>query len=185
MSRFSALAQLGESLAATKKKLQQRALIGAYLKSLPSDEVAVASRLLIGRVFPESDARILNMSASAVDRVLQQMTGAPLDWNAIGGAVDFGDAVEKWLSYREHKAKGKPLQLMEVYQAYEAIAQDTGARSRERKDQRVLALLKRAAPLEAKYIVKYPSQLPRHSVRAVEPDGEILPRPGQCTNSRA
>src|SRR2546428_4712568 len=155
MSRFAELAALGEALAATKKKLEQRALIGAYLKGLPPDEVALAARLLIGRVFAESDARILNLSATAVDRVLKHVSGAVLDWEAIGGAVDFGDAVEKWLRLRRHKPRGEALTLPEVYRAYEAIAGDTGAGSRERKDRRVLALLQRASPTEAKYIVKH------------------------------
>jgi hypothetical protein len=54
LTLFRQLAQLGEALAATKKKLEQRTLIGAYLKSLPPEEIAVAARLIIGRVFPES-----------------------------------------------------------------------------------------------------------------------------------
>lgn len=155
MSTLNELAELGESLAATTKKLEQRALIGAYLKALPPEEVAIAARLLIGRVFPESDPRILNLSASAVSRVLRQLTGADMDWSAIGETVDFGDAVEKWLNACQHKPKGKPLQLSELYSVYEAIAQDTGAGSRERKDNLVLALLSRASLLEAKYIVKH------------------------------
>lgn len=158
MSSFKQLAEVGEQLAATKKKLEHRALIAAYLKSLPPDEIAVAARLLIGRVFPESDPRILNLSTSAVDRVLAQLIGAPLDWEALGGAVDFGDAVEKWLTLRQHKPHGAPLQLLEVYRAYETIAENTGAGSRERKDARVRELLTRATPLEAKYIVKHLSK---------------------------
>src|SRR5512144_593472 len=146
MSDLLQLAHLGESLAATKKKLEQRALIGEYLKSLPPDEIAIAARLLIGRVFPESDPRILNLSASAVSRALRQLTGTDMDWGAIGETVDFGDAVEKWLNAHQHKPKGKPLQLPELYAVYEAIAQDTGAGSRERKDKLVLALLSRTSP---------------------------------------
>jgi len=38
MSTLRSLAELGEALAATKKKLEQRALIGAYLQSLPRAE---------------------------------------------------------------------------------------------------------------------------------------------------
>ena len=40
MSTLRSLAELGEALAATKKKLEQRALIGAYLQSLPRAEAA-------------------------------------------------------------------------------------------------------------------------------------------------
>jgi DNA ligase-1 len=155
MSPFLKLARLGEALAATKKKLEHRALIGAYLKSLPPEEIAIAARLVIGRVFPESDPRVLNLSGSAVGQAIEDLTGASMDWNAVGVAVDYGDAVEKWLTARGHAPQGEPLQLLEVYAAYEAIALDTGPGSRERKNQRVLDLLRRATPLEAKYLVKH------------------------------
>ncbi|MBI5032455.1 MAG: ATP-dependent DNA ligase [Chloroflexi bacterium] len=155
MSLFYHLTDLGDALAATKKKLVHRALISEYLKTLPPDEIAIAARLLIGRVFPESDPRILNISGSAIDRALEQITGTPLDWNAIERAVDVGDAVEKWLTLRQHQVQGEPLQVLEVYQAYEAIAQDTGAGSQERKDARLRELLARATPRQAKYIVKH------------------------------
>lgn len=70
MSLFLDLATLGEQLAATKKKLEHSALIGAYLKQVAPDEIAPASRLLIGRIFPESDSRIVNISGTALNRVL-------------------------------------------------------------------------------------------------------------------
>ncbi len=155
MSLFSQLAELGDQLAATKKKLEHRAIIAAYLKSLPPDEIAIASRLLIGRVFPENDPRILNLSGSAVNRVLEKICGAELTWDKIGGAVDYGQAVEKWLKLYAHQPRGDPLTLSEIYHAYEAIAQDIGAGSRERKDARLVELLSRATPREAKYIVKH------------------------------
>jgi len=148
------LAQLGEALAATKKKLEHRVLIGAYLRSLPPDEIAIAARLIIGRVFPESDARVLNVSGSAITQAVETLTGATLDWGAIGAAVDYGDAIERWLTSRGYAAQGEPLGLLEVYRAYETIAADNGPGSRERKQAHILAVLRRATPLEAKYLVK-------------------------------
>jgi DNA ligase-1 len=155
VSSFSQLAQLGESLAATKKKLEHRALIGAYLKSLPPDEIPIAARLIIGRPFAEGDPRILNLSGSAVSQAVEVLTGAPVAWSDVEGVVDFGEAVQKWLELRGHTAQGQPLGLLEVHQAYDAIAQDTGPGSRERKGERVVGLLRRASPVEAKYLVKH------------------------------
>lgn len=152
MSLFLALAQLGDRLAATKKKLEHSALIGAYLKSLPPEEIAPAARLLIGRIFPESDPRIVNISGAALTRVLESVVGAPIEWS--GTAVDFGDAVEQWLTGRAWQPQGAPLELLQVYGAYEEIAEISGAGSRERKDQVLAALLRRASALEAKYITK-------------------------------
>ncbi len=152
MTAFRDLAQLGERLAATKKKLEHSALIGAYLKSLPVQEIAPAARLLIGRVLPESDPRVVNLSGSAVTRVLEALVGSPMDWS--GSAVDFGDAVDKWLSSRGWTPRPSPLDLMEVFNAYQEMAETTGAGSRERKDALLSELFARATAVEAKYLVK-------------------------------
>lgn len=153
MTAFSDLALLGEQLASTKKKLEHSALIGAFLKNLPPDELAPAARLIIGRVFPESDPRIVNLSGTAVVRVLETLVGAPIDWS--GSAVDFGDAVDQWLTSRHWTPRPPPLELMDVYHAYEEIAETTGAGSRERKDALLAGLFARATPVEAKYIAKH------------------------------
>ncbi|OQY95392.1 MAG: hypothetical protein B6D41_06235 [Chloroflexi bacterium UTCFX4] len=152
MSLFLDLATLGEQLAATKKKLEHSALIGAYLKQVAPDEIAPASRLLIGRIFPESDPRIVNISGAALNRVLEQVVGAEIEWS--GSAVDFGDAVAQWLTARKWKPQGEPLQILDVYHAYEEIAQATGSGSRTRKDALLAALFRRASIVEAKYITK-------------------------------
>jgi DNA ligase 1 len=153
MTAFSELCELGERLAATKKKLEHSALIGDFLLKLPPGQVAPAARLIIGRVFPESDKRIVNLSGSAVVRVLEMLVGAPMDWTT--SAVDFGDAVDEWLTSLHWTPRPPPLELMEVYHAYEEIAETTGAGSRERKDAVLLDLFARATPLQAKYIAKH------------------------------
>ncbi len=156
MSAFRDLAELGEQLAATKKKLEHSRLIGAYLKSLPPEEIAPAARLLIGRVLPESDPRVVNLSGAAITRVLETVVGAPVEWS--GSAVDFGDAVEKWLTARGWIPRPSPLALLEVFNAYQEIAETTGAGSRERKDALLADLFARATPVEAKYLVKQVTQ---------------------------
>jgi DNA ligase 1 len=153
MTAFLDLAQLGERLAATKKKLEHSALIGTFLQNLSPDELSPAARLVIGRVLPESDPRVVSLSGSAVDRVLETLVGAPIHWS--GSAVDFGEAVEQWLVARGWAPRPPPLELMEVYRTYEEIAEMTGAGSRERKDARLRELFARATPLEAKYIAKH------------------------------
>jgi DNA ligase-1 len=153
VTAFLDLAQLGERLAATKKKLEHSALIGTFLQNLPPDELSPAARLVIGRVLPESDPRVVSLSGSAVDRVLETLVGAPIHWS--GSAVDFGEAVEQWLVARGWAPRPPPLELLEVYRTYEEIAEMTGAGSRERKDARLRELFARATPLEAKYIAKH------------------------------
>src|SRR5581483_1038617 len=128
------------------------ALIGAYLKRIEPEEIAPAARLLIGRIFPENDPRLVNVSGAAFSRVLERVVGAPIEWS--GSAVDFGDAVAQWLTARGWVPRGEPLQLLEVYHTYEEIAQVTGSGSRTRKDDLLAALFQRATTLEAKYLAK-------------------------------
>jgi DNA ligase-1 len=163
MSSFRELAELGEAVAKTKKKLEQRSLIAKYLKSLPQEEVAIAARFIIGRVFPENNARILNVSSSSLSRVLTALAGE-MNWSQIGRAVDYGEAVEKWLALQKHRPQVQRLELSGVYSAYEEIAGDTGSGSRQRKDARLRELFQRATPLEAKYLVKQVTQETRIGV---------------------
>lgn len=155
MSTFEDLAHLGERLAATKKKLEHAARIGAYLTSLPADEIEVAARLLIGQIFPEGDPRILNLSGAAIERAIQQALGGTSVFAEIDGAVDFSDAVEKVLTKRGHTRGGAPLTLAEIYRAYAEMADMAGEGLREQKDARLSELFARASPLEVKYIVKH------------------------------
>src|SRR5690348_12216713 len=152
MSLFIDLANLGEQLSATKKKLEHSALIGAYLEQIEPEEIAPAARLLIGRIFPESDALIVNISGAALNRVLAEVVGAEIEWS--GSAVDFGDAVAQWLTSRNWKPQGEPLQILDVCRTYEEIASATGTGSRGRKDELLAALFRRASIVEVKYITK-------------------------------
>src|SRR5205823_13298503 len=58
---FLRLADLTEKLEGTTKRLEKRALLAAFLRSLRRDEVAPAIHLIIGRIFAESDSRALKV----------------------------------------------------------------------------------------------------------------------------
>ncbi len=155
MSTFEALANVGDQLSATTKRLERAAHIGAFLKGLPPDELELAACLLIGQVFPEGDPRILNLSGAAISRVIAGMAGGESVFAQAEGAVDFGDAIEKVLRQRGHARRGPPLSLFEVFHTYEELAAVSGSGSRTRKDILLHDLFARASPLEAKYIVKH------------------------------
>lgn len=170
MGTFEQLAQLEEQLAATKKKLEHAARIGAYLKSLSREEIALAARLLIGQIFPEGDPRILNISGASIDRAIVQILGGAAQFENVAGAVDFGQAVERVLEQHAHARVGNPLTLDEVYRAYEKMAALAGAGSRGRRDALLRELLTRASALEAKYIVKHLI----HEMRVGANEGTLL-----------
>ena len=146
MLRF---AQTAESIAGTTSKLAKTALVADYFRSLPADEAAIAAIFLSGRPF-----------ATYVEATLQ--VGGALLWRVI---ADLSGRSEQELSeiYRRHGDAGavaaEALQantgagqsLAEVKRSFSEIA---AARGPAAKAALLRQLLERAAPLEAKYIVK-------------------------------
>src|SRR5207253_9886752 len=67
---FARLADLTTKLAATTKRLERRALLAAFLRSLRREEVAPAVHLIVGRIFAESDSRALNVGWATLKKAL-------------------------------------------------------------------------------------------------------------------
>ena len=68
---FARLVELTHALASTTKRLEKRAAIAAFLRSLGREELALAVQLVIGRVFAEADARALNVGWATLQRALR------------------------------------------------------------------------------------------------------------------
>lgn len=168
MSTFAELAQLSEGLAATKSRLRLAELVGTYLKGLPPEEVLVAARLIVGRVFPESEGKRLDVSAATLWRVIEGMVGrageaADTVW---GEAEDLGEAT-RLLFERARKGAGPASSLWtlpQVHDLLDRIALARGAGSRKRKEDLLAAFLAQASPLEAKLLVKIVLADMRHGV---------------------
>jgi len=167
VSTFAEFAQLGEQLAATRARKAMSALVAHYLRSVAESEIALAALMVIGRVFPERGSQPLNLSSAAVMRVVNQIVKTtPQQRQMIAGeAVDFGQSVQCMLERGTRlQAQGPPLTLREVWQAFQDIAAIGGPGSRQRKDALFRALLQRATPLEAKYLVKLAVGEMRHGM---------------------
>lgn len=154
---FRELAELGERMEKTTKRLEIAALIAQFLQTLSPEEIAPGVRLLIGQIFPEWDSRALNMSWRAVESVLWNLADLEKAEKAglFAQAADTGQWVRLVLErFPETSPQPPPLALLEVYRTFEAIAETTGAGSRKKKEELLRSLLARATPVEAKYIVK-------------------------------
>ena len=123
MSRFVELAELCQRLARTPGRLDKRRLVAGYLKALPSDEVGTAVAFLTARPFPASDPRVLNVRGlpRRSDRTPPSPEGFPAD---------------------------APLSLGAVAAAFAEVAQATGPGVRRLRDERLVALVARASPVE-------------------------------------
>ncbi len=143
------------------------ALVARYLCSVAQDEIALAARMIIGRVFPERRGRPLNLSGAAVMRVVHQIVKITSEQRQgiASEAVDFGQSVQLMLERGMRlQAQGPPLTLREAWQAFQDIAATSGPGSRQRKDELFRILLQRASPLEAKYLTKLAVGEMRHGV---------------------
>jgi DNA ligase-1 len=168
VSTFAQFVEMGERLEATRARKAMAGLVAEYLRSLPKDEVALAARMIIGRVFPEREGRPLNLSGAAVMRAVNAVVQCTRQQreSVAAEAEDFGQSVQMMFERGifERQPAGAPLALCDVWTAFQSIAEAKGAGSRGRKDEILRSLLLRASALEAKYIVKLAVSEMRHGV---------------------
>src|SRR5690348_5656393 len=135
----------------TTKKLEKRALIASYLQSLPVEDAGRAALWLSGAPFPETDPRVLNIGGALLQKAVVQLAGATS--HTLGAAYrrhgDVGAAEADLLS--GHARASATLTLAEVESAFAALAEARGPAPKLRL---LLELLSRAAPEEAKYLIK-------------------------------
>src|SRR5262245_23028317 len=154
---FARLAEVSGELEGLRGRNAMADLAGGFLRGLAPEEIAPATRMLIGRPFAETDPRTLDVSWAAVWSSVRRLVAATREeTDAVFGAhVDAGGAVEALLhQHRTAPVDGPPLGLIEVHRALEAIAAESGPGSRERKEAALLALFRRASPAEGKQLAK-------------------------------
>ena len=173
---FFDFAELNDSLAATSKKLEKRALMSAYLRGLPVKDAARAALYLSGTAFAETDRRKLNAGGSLLSKALTARTGA--SQTAMSAAYrrhgDMGAAAQDLLETVPQRLKphlqpaasvgagdgtyqdpagsndaGLTLTIVEEMLDRIAAARGPGA-----KLPVVSALLEAARPVEVKYLLK-------------------------------
>jgi len=148
MQQFAATC---EAVAITTKKTEKVRLVAEYFRSRPVKEAAQAAIFLSGRAFPAWEERTLQV-------------GGTLLWRAISAISRKGD-VAVTAAYRRHGDLGAAahdvlldvapsigsLSVLELAGVFEELARKG---TTAHKEAILEALLRRATPLEAKYIVK-------------------------------
>jgi DNA ligase-1 len=125
---FAALADVVERLEATPKRLEKRAHLGTFLRSLRREEVGPAIFLVIGRIFAEADQRALNVGWATLSKALAGTKQATL------GA--------------------EPLTILEASRAFARIAATSGPDSTKVRRRIVEALLGRASAAERDVLLR-------------------------------
>lgn len=158
--RFAEVAELADALAAEGSKLKKRAAIAEVVRRAAQESAAEAGRFcmyLAGQPFAEADPRKLNAGGALLSRVLKDVAGATD--SALNVAYrrhgDLGAAAFDLLAERDQtteiRGRAKSLTLADVAEAFDVMAR---ARTTAVRSEAVESLLRRAAPLETKYLLK-------------------------------
>jgi DNA ligase 1 len=157
---FKSLSELLENVEGTKKRLEIIEQTANYLKTLNAMEINPATNMMVGRAFPKYSQKTLDVSWLTVTHTLEQIS--IFDWEVFRQAMvitgDIGSATKVVLENSKAKKQTqltqKILTITEVQTIFEAIAQAQGSGSRTKKERLITALMSKAEPVEAKYLVK-------------------------------
>lgn len=145
-------ARTAEAVAATTKKLQKAALLGAYFEDLADDDLARAARYFAGHQFAQSDARTTNVGGSILGEALCLATGAAPE--SLGPRYarwgDGGDVAFEIFS--ESRPDNQP--SLTLGDTENLLARLSTTRGKNAKTDLLAKVLAKATALEAKYLVK-------------------------------
>ncbi len=148
-----------ESLGATTKKLEKRALLADYLHTLTVADAARAAQYTAGTPFSEADPRQLNVGGSLLAKAVAARSGASPEamTHAFRRHGDIGAAAEDLIAAAAQPPAPPPLldepdlTLAGLEQMLTALAEARGPAAKLRE---LTAFLARASALETKYILK-------------------------------
>ena len=149
---LQAFAECAEAVAATTKKLEKAAILGAYLQTLSDPDLTRAARYFAGHQFALADARTTNVGGSIISTALSEATGfSPEDlyprYVRLGDPGELAEEIVK----ESRKTFTPTLTLAETESLISRLSETRGIKN---KTALLSAVLHHATPLEAKYLVK-------------------------------
>ena len=149
---LQAFAECADAVAATTKKLAKAAILGEYLKTLSDPDLTRAARYFAGQQFAQNDARTTNVGGSIISAALSEATGFSLEdlsprWVRLGDPGDVAAEIVK----EAGKTFEPTVTLAETESLISRLSETRGIKN---KTALLSAVLRRATPLEAKYLVK-------------------------------
>ena len=150
---LESFALVADNVAATTKKLEKAALVGAYLHGLADADLQRAARYFAGHQFALNDARTTNVGTSVLREALGAATGLDAE-NLRPRYVRLGDSGEvAFEAIREMKGDS-PRPSLTLAETEALVAQLSAMRGKKSKEALLAGVLGRATALEAKYLVK-------------------------------
>jgi DNA ligase-1 len=149
---LQAFAECAEAVAATMKKLEKAAILGAYLETLSDPDLTRAARYFAGHQFALADARTTNVGGSIISAALSEATGfSPEDlyprYVRLGDPGELAAEIIKEVK----KTYAPSITLAETESLISRLSETRGIKN---KTALLATVLHHATPLEGKYLVK-------------------------------
>jgi DNA ligase-1 len=151
---LEAFARAADEVAATTKKLEKARLLGAYFHTLADDDLVRAARYFAGHQFALNDARTTNVGGGMLRDAISEVTGLDVE-NLRPRYVRLGDAGEVAQEAFAESGRGEVVEqtftLGETESLIQLLSETRGTKN---KRDVLIEALRRATPVEAKYLVK-------------------------------
>ncbi|MHA2386879.1 MAG: ATP-dependent DNA ligase, partial [Candidatus Thorarchaeota archaeon] len=156
MTEFLELAETLDSIAADSSRNAKISLVSALLRKVDPEEVRITALFLGGRIFSESDERVLNVSWGGLRSALKQVIDFSLEDLTESYQGDTGKAIALLLESgrfsRQTSLFSEPLSIKSLEKSLYEIADLQGSGSKKKKEAILSQILRDATPLEAQYI---------------------------------
>lgn len=162
--RFQEFTRYLELLENTSGRIEMYRLLGELFGKADPEETAIIAYLCEGRLLPAFEGLETGMGDRTIAAAIASATGRPDDEVALASRElgDFGLVAERLSA----PVKRSRLTLSDVYESLLKIARTTGAGSTEAKRDQLANLLRRATPIEARYVVRFTQGMLRLGVAA-------------------
>ena len=144
------LAEAGERIAATTRKLEKIAIVAEYLKARTPKEASVSAVFLSGRPFPVWEEATLQVGGRVLWRIVAELSGKS-EAELTAAYRQRGDLGAVAGDVLPDRPRDSNLSVVEVESKFRQIAAARGAAA---KAALARELVSKATPIEAKYLVK-------------------------------
>jgi DNA ligase-1 len=149
-SEFLDFANVGEDISATPAKLEKVGLLSDYLRSLTTEQLAIATTYFTGRAFAQSDPRILQVGWAVVFRALQDATKIEdSEFHEI--ASRHGDAGKSAFEVLDGRTAPQPFTILESAELFQNLQRARGPIAKAKLLQERFSIL---SAREGQYLVK-------------------------------
>ncbi|MFW9956535.1 MAG: ATP-dependent DNA ligase [Candidatus Odinarchaeota archaeon] len=146
-----------DAVSKTTKKKKKVNLVAKLLRDFEKDEITSASMFLAGKIFPENDERVLNISWSNLMGALRNVIDFKEEDLGEFYGGDVGEAIASLLQSRAHSQQSvlfhEPLTINSVSDRFTKIAIAGGKGSIKEKQLLISSLLAQASPREIRYLI--------------------------------